>query len=201
MAWTKLGDEFGDQCWELPDDAWRLHVEGLIWSNGKHTDGRLLKSEMRRWAKHPEAAEELVARGWWEDSGDHYQVIHHQGVQRTAARWRAQSAANSQNGRRGGLAKKATPKSKPPTESLSESQTETGSKRDRTGLDRTGPEKRGTELNESDGRNGNEVTMNHLCVCGQREAQGSGAWYPELCKPCADQRLAEASADYEERCS
>lgn len=28
-----------------------------------------------RWAKRPGAAEELVAIGWWEDRGDHYQIV------------------------------------------------------------------------------------------------------------------------------
>ena len=33
MTWTKLSDDFGDDCWELSDAAYRLHVEGLLWSN------------------------------------------------------------------------------------------------------------------------------------------------------------------------
>lgn len=31
---------------------------------------------------HPEVAEELVAIGWWEDRGQHYEIIHHAGYQR-----------------------------------------------------------------------------------------------------------------------
>ena len=60
MTWTKLGDEFGDECWTLTDQAFRLHTEGLCWSNRMTTDGQLAKEDMRRWARHPEAAEELV---------------------------------------------------------------------------------------------------------------------------------------------
>ncbi len=41
MTWTKLGDEFGDECWTLSDAAYRLHVDGLVWSNRKGTDGQL----------------------------------------------------------------------------------------------------------------------------------------------------------------
>ena len=172
MTWTKLGDEFADECWQLPDDAWRLHVEGLIWSNSKHTDGRLLKDEMRRWAKNPDAAETLVDRGWWEDGGDHYQVIHHQRAQRTAAEWRAQSAANSRNGRRGGRPKKVRPESESQTESQSESKSETESKRDRTGQDRTGMEKGGTSL---------RLAFGTVCViCSKREAQEGS----DVCGPC-----------------
>ena len=58
MTWTKLGDEFADECWTLSDAAFRLHTEGLLWSNRMLTDGQLAKDDMRRWAHHPEAAEE-----------------------------------------------------------------------------------------------------------------------------------------------
>ena len=44
MTWTKLGDEYGGECWELSDAAFRLHIEGLVWSNGKALDGRLAKT-------------------------------------------------------------------------------------------------------------------------------------------------------------
>ena len=97
MTWTKLGDEFADECWTLPDEAFRLHAEGLIWSNRKHLDGRLAKDEMPRWAKRPEAATELADVGFWEDCGDHFQIIHHLGYQRTAAEWRHQSTVNRAN--------------------------------------------------------------------------------------------------------
>ena len=30
VTWTKLGDEFGDECWTLSDKAFRLHTEGLL---------------------------------------------------------------------------------------------------------------------------------------------------------------------------
>jgi hypothetical protein len=31
MTWTKLSDDFSDDCWELSDAAVRLHMEGLVW--------------------------------------------------------------------------------------------------------------------------------------------------------------------------
>lgn len=64
MTWTKTGDEFSDECWTLSDAAYRLHHEGLTWSNRKQTEGQLAKDDMRRWARRPEAAEELVNVGW-----------------------------------------------------------------------------------------------------------------------------------------
>ena len=82
MTWTKTGDEFADECWTLSDAAYRLHHEGLTWSNRKLLDGQLAKDDMGRWSHNPEAAAELVSVGWWEDHGGHYQIIHHIGYQR-----------------------------------------------------------------------------------------------------------------------
>jgi hypothetical protein len=100
MTWTKQGDEFADECWELSDAAYRLHNEGLIWSNRKALDGRLKKDDMVRWAKRPGAAEELVASGWWEDRGDYYQIIHHLGYQRTKEEIANQSNVNRENAKK-----------------------------------------------------------------------------------------------------
>ena len=71
MTWTKLSDDFPDDCWTLSDAAFRLHVEGLAWSNRKLLDLRLPKDNLSRWAKHPEAVDELVANGYWTDEDDH----------------------------------------------------------------------------------------------------------------------------------
>jgi hypothetical protein len=97
MTWTKTGDEFADECWTLSDAAYRLHHEGLTWSNRKGLDGRLDKDDMVRWAKRPAAAEELVSIGWWEDHGSHYQIIHHIGYQRTREEIAHQSNVNRAN--------------------------------------------------------------------------------------------------------
>jgi len=148
VTWTKLGDEFPDECWELSDAAYRLHTEGLCWSNLKGTDGRLLKSEMRRWAKRPEAAAELVNVGWWEDHGEAFQLVHHLAAQRTAASIRNQSNANSRNGKRGGRPRKnAAQKS----ESLSESLSESSNEMDRTGQDRNYATKEQKERAQTNG--------------------------------------------------
>jgi hypothetical protein len=133
MTWTKLGDEYGDQCWKLSDAAMRLHTEALVWSNRRHIDGRLDKDEMRQWAKRPEAATELVAYGWWSDEGDHYLIVYHLGWQRTAEEWLKQSEVNKANRAKG----KARPvKRKPINESSDESSDERTDERDRTGQDR-----------------------------------------------------------------
>ncbi|MGC7224587.1 hypothetical protein RBA13_22790, partial [Mycobacteroides abscessus subsp. massiliense] len=38
MTWTKLSDDYGDDCWRLSDAAFRTHTEGLCWSNRKLLD-------------------------------------------------------------------------------------------------------------------------------------------------------------------
>jgi hypothetical protein len=129
MTWTKLSDDYSDDCWTLSDTAFRLHTEGLIWSNRKLLDLRLGKDEVRRWAKHPEAAGELVANGYWVDRGDHYVIRHHGGYQWTRERVLNQQAANRANRARG----KARPVR--PTDDSSDGSSD---ERDGTGRDRTG---------------------------------------------------------------
>jgi hypothetical protein len=71
------------------------------------TDLRLNKKDMPRWAKHPDATDELVNLGWWEDRGNHYMIIHHGAYQRTREAVVRQQEANRRNGRKNG--KKAGP--------------------------------------------------------------------------------------------
>lgn len=131
MTWTKLSDDFADDCWTLSDEAFRLHVEGLTWSNRKLLDLRVPKADVRRFAKHPEALPELVAVGWWTDDGDHYVIRHHATYQRTREDVVKQQEANTANGRKGGrpAGVKREITTSLETQSVSESLTE----RDRTG--------------------------------------------------------------------
>jgi hypothetical protein len=169
MTWTKLSDDYTDDCWQLSDAAYRLHTDGLIWSNRKLLDGRLDKDDVRRWAKRPEAADELVAVGWWDDDGDAYVIVHHAVYLRKSKDVLAQQAANHKNGQMGGRPK-GPPRERPPrkrpakTDSLTESEnelvsdgggsglpktdslTETPTERDRPGQDRPGEGNRGTSL-------------------------------------------------------
>jgi hypothetical protein len=144
MTWTKLGDEFADECWTLSDRAFRLHAEGLLWSNRMLTDGQLAKEDMRRWAHHPEAAEELVDVGWWQDRGAHYAIIHHIGYQRTKAQIAKQSIANRANRAKG---KQRPVRHKP--ESSNGSSDESSDEMDRTGQvqDRPGKEPNNVSAN------------------------------------------------------
>jgi hypothetical protein len=161
MTWTKVGDEFADECWELSNVAFRLHTEGLIWSNRKHLDGRLTKDEMPRWAKRPDAAGELVAIGFWEDRDDHFQIIH-QGAQRTAAEWLHQSAVNRAN-RAKGKARPVRPKDDSSDSSSNgsysdssvsnDSSDEWSDERDWSGLVRAGMEKKPNYVSAKRGKN------------------------------------------------
>jgi len=108
MTWTKLSDDFGDDCWTLSDAAFRLHVEGLCYSNRKLLDLSLPKEEVRRFAKNPEAVAELVAAGWWSDRPDRYDIHHHGAFQRSREAVIKQQEANAANGAQGGRANKKT---------------------------------------------------------------------------------------------
>lgn len=137
VTWTKLSDDFGDDCWTLSDAAFRAHVEGLTWSNRKLLDLRIPKGDVRRFAKNPEATTELVANGWWSDAGDAYLIRHHAQYQRSREDVLRQQETNAANGRKGGRPRKppreqAADLRTPETESLGKSLTE----RDGTGLDR-----------------------------------------------------------------
>jgi hypothetical protein len=144
MTWTKLSDDFSDDCWKLSDAAFRLHVEALNWTMRKLTGELLVKDEMRLWPKHPEAAAELVERGYWRDEGDCYVIVHHMGYQREPEKVLAQQEVNRQNGRKGGRPR-GSDIQQPETESLTQSEseslsetesvTESKTERDWSGLD------------------------------------------------------------------
>ncbi len=108
MTWTKLSDDFTDDCWNLSDKAFRLHVEGLTWSNRKLLDLRLPKADVRRFAKHADAVTELVETGWWSEDGDEYVIRHHATYQRSREAVLRQQAANRHNGRNGAAATHAS---------------------------------------------------------------------------------------------
>jgi hypothetical protein len=140
MTWTKLSDDFSDDCWTLSDAAYRLHVEGLNWSNRKLLDLRIPLDQVQRFAKHPEALQELLETEWWEVDGDDVVIRHHAVYQRSKDAVLKQQDANKANGGKGGrplgppreIARKPR---RAETHSLSESPSE----RDRTAFTETGP--------------------------------------------------------------
>ena len=101
MTWTKISDDFADDRWTLSDAAFRLHVDGLTWSNRKLLDLRIPKDDLPRCSKRPEAVAELLAVGWWTDDGDAYVIRHHAIYQRTRDQVVAQQEANKANRAKG----------------------------------------------------------------------------------------------------
>lgn len=175
MTWTKLSDDFGDDCYQLSDAAFRLHVEGLLWSNRKLLDLKLDKEVLRRWATQPEAATQLVDLGWWTDEGDHYFIRHHAIYQRTREQVLKQQTANQANGRRGGRPKGAPREQSSTftqeTESLTDSPTDSKTERDGTGRDRTGPLREGDQIPKFG--NGTSPVFCRYCDNEFRESQRS----------------------------
>lgn len=105
MTWTKLSDDFSDECWTLSDAAFRLLVEMLNYSNRKLLDCRIPKADLRRFAKNPEAADELAAGTWIADGGDVWIVTYHSLYQPSRERVIAIRDRNVKNGRKGGRPK------------------------------------------------------------------------------------------------
>lgn len=97
MTWTKLSDDYTDDTWALSDEAFRLHTEGLVWSNRKLLDLRLPKEDVRRFSKHPDSVAELLAGEWWVDDGDAYVIRHHARYQRLRDAVIRQQEANREN--------------------------------------------------------------------------------------------------------
>ena len=132
MTWTKLGDEYNEDCFRLSTEAFRLHTEALVYSTGKNLDGRLEKARMLRWAYNIDAATELVDCGFWTDERDHYQIRAHMAWQPTAEQRLAQSMRNRNNRAKG----KTRPVRKP--HPADESSDESSDDRDGTGRVGTG---------------------------------------------------------------
>lgn len=113
MTWTKLSDDYSDDCWTLSDRAFRLHTEALIWSNRKLLDCIIPKDDMPRLTRCPDAADELVAIGWWTDDGATYTVRHHAGYQISREGVLKLQERNRKNGAKGGRPKKSEPPDNP----------------------------------------------------------------------------------------
>jgi hypothetical protein len=81
MTWTKLSDDFGEDCArvQLSDAAFRTHVEGLLWTMRRGTGGQLDRRDIDRLADTdaPMAAvKELLDVGFWQQTEAGFLVVH-----------------------------------------------------------------------------------------------------------------------------
>jgi len=80
MTWTKISDDFAEQCADLSDAAFRTHVEGLIWAMKRESGGMMTKRDVERLAESEhahEAVAELVERRFWTQLDNGYRIEHH----------------------------------------------------------------------------------------------------------------------------
>ena len=84
MTWLKLSDDFGDECARasLTDAAFRTHVEALLWTMRRETEGRLSRRDVTRFGESDatsDAVRELLAAGFWvvDEDTNGYRVVHH----------------------------------------------------------------------------------------------------------------------------
>jgi len=90
VTWTKLGDEFSDECANtgLSDSAYRTHVEAIAWLyRVERMDLQIPKHLLRRFVGSEEwasAVETLVSLDYWKDRGVVYEVVHHADVIRSS---------------------------------------------------------------------------------------------------------------------
>jgi hypothetical protein len=109
MTWLKIPEDFPEDCAKagLSDAAVRTHLEGLVWAMRRENDGRILRSELRRFADtegDPKAAAaELVAAQFWRETGKGWVIVHtmeHQPEAEVIAARRAMNAERQRNSRR-----------------------------------------------------------------------------------------------------
>jgi hypothetical protein len=106
MTWLKLPDEFDDQCEDLSDSAYRLHVNALVWVMRRELGPRFPKRKLRLFAQTTDPdtdVTELVSRGFWLDLISDYEVVYgmeHQPEPEVLAKRRADAAERQRRYRR-----------------------------------------------------------------------------------------------------
>lgn len=115
MTWTKLSDDYADECWTLSDAAFRLHTEALVWSARKLLDCRIPVTDLPRFSRCPDAADELLGCGWWslDMEAGVYELIYHARYQLTREQAARLQKRNQENGKKGGRPPKPGREHKP----------------------------------------------------------------------------------------
>lgn len=146
MTWTKLSDDFAEECWSLSDAGFRLLVEMLNYSNRRLMDCLIPKDELRLFAKRPEAVQELIAGTWIADVEDAYEIRFHSLYQPSRSQVIAIRDRNARNGSKGGRPRKADAETQMETQLGSQMETQ----RDGTGLATPVPQINTPSPSESD---------------------------------------------------
>lgn len=167
MVWTKLSDDFPEDCHRagLSDPAFRTHVEALCWCMRRENGGLISKRDVDRFAdsrRAAEAVEELIARGFWARTEGGYRVEHHMEHQpepEVIDARRVKTAARVRKHRRKAAGLPSDPDVTPLRDALP------GTGRDGTG--RASLHKPTTATNEED-----RTTRSDTATDGQPEAEG-----------------------------
>lgn len=126
MTWTRLSDDFPDECEPLSVNARWLHLEGLCWSGRKLLDCKIPKPHLRKFATEPDYVTELLEHGYWQDAGDTYVIRHGAMYQRS----REDVMAAQERARVNGAKNKGRPKARgtdvPEPKSVTHVGTQTG---------------------------------------------------------------------------
>ncbi|HEY9376068.1 MAG TPA: hypothetical protein VIQ02_03115, partial [Jiangellaceae bacterium] len=102
MTFTYLSDDYADDTWTLSNDAYRLHADGLVWSNRKLLDLRIPLDDLPRFSRCPDAVGELLDGKWWRLDGDVYVIRHHAQYQATREAVLKRQETSRLNGAKGG---------------------------------------------------------------------------------------------------
>jgi hypothetical protein len=97
-----------EKIWTLPDNAYRLYWDAIMWSREKLTDGRIPKAMLNQVspARNPrQAITILTTRGLWEPLIDGWQIHDYADHQETLAEVEARSLAKAIAGKKGAEAR------------------------------------------------------------------------------------------------
>jgi hypothetical protein len=112
--WARFEDEFDDECADLPDAAYRLHVAAILWIYRTEQAGLRVPRHvaLRLGGKnYVRSAGRLVAEAFWKPNGDGWEVVHHADVIResfrrvTNTRIKNKAIARARRRRDGGTAR------------------------------------------------------------------------------------------------
>jgi hypothetical protein len=145
MTWTKLSDDYTDETESLSDSGFRMLTELLVWSNRKLLNCVIPLRDLRRFAKNPDAIQEVLDGGWAELDGENVVIKYHAVYQRTREAVQNQQEVNRRNRAKAG---KATPPGRLPQfsdESSKESSKESFDEMDWSGQDRENVKKKDLE--------------------------------------------------------